>query len=77
MPAERQTTAPHDLVGMQAALHDGGDLAGAHHFDGTGGGGVAVRRIDDGEAGNVDAGVLGDAADFSRGPHQDGLDDPR
>ena len=34
----------HQLVGVQAALHQRRHLAGAHHLHGAGGGGVAVRR---------------------------------
>ena len=46
-PVSRATTARHQLVGVQAALHQRLGLALAHQLHRLGGGRLAVRRVDD------------------------------
>ena len=62
----------HQLVGVQAALHQRLGLAQPHQLDGARGGGVAVRRIDDAEAGEVDFQLFGDGANLVTGPTSQG-----
>ena len=67
--------AAHQLVGMQAALHQSFALARMDHFDRLRGGGLAVRGIDDLIACDVQALFGGGVPDLGRGPHEDRLDD--
>ena len=57
-PGRRDGDLAHQLVGVQAALHQELAPALADQRDGLGGGGVAVRRVDDLAAGEIEA-VLG------------------
>jgi hypothetical protein len=67
----------HQLVGVQAALHQQLRRARADHGDGLRGGGVAVRRVDDLDAGQVDAGRGCDGGDLRRRTDEDGRDQTR
>ena len=64
----------HQLVGVQAALHQGLGLARAHDLDRGRGGGVAVGRIDQPVRRDIEAELLGDAPDLGLGTDQDRLD---
>ncbi len=64
------------LVGVQAALHQGSQLALAGHRHGLCGGAVAVRRFDQGQSGNVDVVVRRETADARRRSDQHCLDQP-
>ena len=65
----------HQLVGVQAALHQELGPAGPDQLHGLGGSGVAVRHVHDLEGRDVDAERLRHAADLVLGPDQDGGDD--
>ena len=67
--------AAHQLVGMQAALHQSFALARMDHFDRLRGRGLAVRGIDDLIACDVQAMLGGGVPDLGGGPHEDRLDD--
>ena len=62
-PVAEEVTSRHQLVGVQAALHQQLALALADQRHRLGGGGVAVRGVDDLAAGEVDAVLGGDGAD--------------
>ncbi|MNQ99874.1 hypothetical protein D3C85_1156260 [compost metagenome] len=53
----------HQLVGVQAALHQRLGLAFAHQFHRAGGGGLAVGRVLDGQSADVDAVLRGQGFD--------------
>jgi hypothetical protein len=61
----------HQLVGVQAPLHQRLGLALAHELHRGLRRGDAVRRVDDRDAGEVDAALLGDRADARRGADQE------
>ena len=61
----------HQLVGVQAALHQQLGLAGADQLDGLGRGGVAVRHVDELELPDVEPELLRHAADLVGRPDQD------
>ena len=65
----------HQLVGVQAALHQELGPAGADQLHGLGGSGVAVRHVHDLEGRDVDAERLCHATDLVLGTDQDGGDD--
>jgi hypothetical protein len=61
----------HQLVGVQAALHQGFRLAGADDLDRFGGGRVTVRGIDQTVWPDVEPALLGHGANLGLGPDQD------
>jgi len=67
----------HQLVGVQAALHEQPGLATTNHLDGAGGGGVAVRHVDDGDVGEVDVVFLRDRLDLVARSDQGRQDQPQ
>ena len=64
----------HQLVGMQAALHQRRGLAFPYQGHRLGRGIVAMRRLDDRQTGDVDAVSRRHIADAGRRPNQDRLD---
>ena len=66
----------HQLVGVQAALHQRLDLAGARHLDRLLGGGMAVLDGDDAVGRDVDALGRRRGADLRLGPDQHRHDEP-
>ena len=52
------------LVAVQTAFHERGDVTAARQLDGFGGGGVAVRHIDNRKTRQIKAAFAGQAADF-------------
>jgi hypothetical protein len=66
----------HQLVGVQAALHQRLHLARAGHGHGLVGGFVAVLGVDDAHARQVGAGRLGHGMDLGLRPHQHRHDQP-
>ena len=68
---------PHQLIGMQTALHQGPGLRLAHQRHRLGRRIVAVRRLDDRQAGDVDAVPLRHLEDACTRPDQHRLDQPQ
>ena len=67
----------HQLVRVQAALHQELGPAGANQLDGLGRGGVAVRRVDELVAAQISSpNCCGHVADLGRRPDQDRDDQP-
>jgi hypothetical protein len=66
---------PHELIGMQAALHQHLGLRRVDQFDRSGSCFFAVRHVDELESRYVDGVLGGDARDLVGGPDQDRLDD--
>ena len=66
---------PHQLVGVQAALHQQLALALVDQLDGPRGRGFAVRRVDDLETADVEAVLTRDSRDLRGRPDQDRNDD--
>ena len=66
-------TLAHQLVGVQAALHQQFALGLVNELDGLGGGCLAVRRVDDLEAADVDAVLGGRILIFAAGPTRIGM----
>ena len=63
----------HQLVGVQAALHEGVGLAAPHKGDGLFSGVMAVRCIDAAETGEIDAYGSGRRRELSGRRHEDRL----
>ena len=72
----RRRDFAHQLVGVEAPFHQELGLALADQRDRAGGRGVAVRGVDDGPPGQVDAMLGGNSADSRLGADQDRLDQP-
>ena len=64
----------HQLIGVQAALHQRRSLGLPHQRDRLGGRIVAVRRLDDRQVGDVDAIARRHVANARRRADQNGLD---
>ncbi|MNC62920.1 hypothetical protein D3C75_1129990 [compost metagenome] len=64
----------HQLVGVQAALHQRLGLAFAHQFHRAGGGGLAVGHVLDGQSAEVDAVLRGQGFDPFASADQDRCD---
>src|SRR5258708_26200669 len=73
--ANLRRDAPHQLVGVQAALHQHLALGGMDEFNALGSRGFAVRGIDDLEAGDVEAVFTSRLPDFLFGSDQHRPDD--
>ena len=67
----RRGDGPHQLIGMQAALHQQLALGLANQFDGPGGGSLAVWHIDDFEALDVEVVLARHRRDLPGRPDQD------
>ena len=65
----------HQLVGMQAALHEEFALPLVDQLDSIGCGGLAMRRIHQLIARDIDPMLPGDRSDLLGRPHQNGRDD--
>ncbi len=73
MPVVARDHGAHQLVGMQAALHQRLGPPAAHQLDRLGGRIVAVRGVDDLEGADVERGLARDVAEARGGADQDGL----
>ena len=66
---------PHQLVGMQASLHQELALAGFDELDGLGSRRIAVRNIDNLVLADIDTTLARHCRDLCGRPNQDRLDD--
>ena len=67
--------AVHQLIGVQAALHQELAFALADELNRLIRRGVAVRRVDNFEAADVEPVRASDGGNFRNGPHENGDDD--
>ena len=75
-PPSRRTTARHEFVRVQAALHERLSLAGLDERDGFLGSRMAVGRVHDPHAGEVRREAGGGCGDLVPRPDEDRIDDP-
>ena len=76
-PVVAEVTGSHELVGMQAALHQKLAPGFADQLDRFCCGRVTVWRVDQFIASDIDPMLLGDGGNFGYRPDQNGNDDPK